>query len=169
MVRRNNKRLRNRRGRSTRNFAVNGSTRAMPFETRLSYHVLSTASAGVNQNPMTIASLLGGDLVGRQVKLLSINVRYYPYNQVTTSSAHYSSQVLYHDNITGTNVPISVIKPLSSTNMVTINAKLPLQTVWAPATSTNTIVDIPMYTNNPYAGGMWADITARWSVARDTI
>ncbi len=146
-----------------------GTTRAMPFETVLSHHVLSTATAGVNINNLSVTDLIAGDLTGRLVKIVSCRVRLHPYNQATTSTVNYSGQLLYVDQNTPEAVPLTSVFPLSATNGITLNGVFPLQPTWYPTSSTNLTLQIRIWSETVLTAGIIADITTRWMIAQDEL
>ncbi len=163
---RNSKSSRRLGGRRVMN--VNGTTRALPFETRITNKVLA-AAAGTNVTTMTIADLINGDLVGRVVKLISCEVRFHPYNQATQAAANFSAQLFYVDAATPATVPMTEIKPLSATNAVTLSAIYPFQNRWYPVTSTNDTLTIKVWSESAFASGIIAEIKTRWYVAQDSL
>ncbi len=172
MVRRSNRRSIRRNRRPNRGLMRNiyGSTQSQPFQVLLSRFAL-TASAGLNDNVFTITQLMNGDLTTRQVRLMRVVVRFHPYNQSTTSGAHYSSQLQYVDPLSSSStfVPISTEKPLSSTNITTFSGTCPLQSSWLPANSSSLVLNIPIWAESGLASGLFADIYTYWMVAGDNL
>ncbi len=170
--RRNNRRQqRNRRPQRSIMRTVYGTTQSQPFQSLLSRFNLTTAAAGINNNTFTIAQLMNGDLTTRQVRILRIVARFHPYNQSTTSGAHYSAQLQYVDPLSSSStfVPISTEKPLSSTNMTTFSGTCPLQSSWQPANSTGIVLNIPVWAQAVLASGLFVDIYTYWVVAGDNL
>ncbi len=147
---------------------INGTTRALPFETVITNKVLTTA-AGTNTTNFTISDLINGDLVGRLVKLISCQVRFHPYNQATQAAANFSAQLFYLDQATTTAVPMTGIVPLSATNSVTLSAVYPFQNRWYPSNSANDSLAIKIWAESAFASGTIAEIRTRWYVAQDSL
>jgi hypothetical protein len=154
-----------------RTVSLLGSTQSQPFQSLLARFNLSAAATGVNTNTFTIAALMNGDLTSRLVRLVRVVVRFHPYNQATTSGAHYSTQLQAVDPISsGTSIiPMSMDTPLSSTNVVVLQGTSPFVTSWQPANSTGVVLNIPVWAQAALAAGLFADITTYWLIAQDNL
>jgi len=148
-----------------------GSTNSQVFQSLLARFNLSSAAVGINPNTFTVAALMNGDLTTRQVRLTNVLVRFHPYNQSTTSGAHYSTQLQYVDPLTpsSTLVPISRETPLSSTSVITLRGTCPFQGSWQPANSTAVVLNIPVWAQAALAGGLFADITTYFIISQDNL
>jgi len=149
--------------------ALVGTTKAQRFETLLSRFNLSTAAVGVNNNLLTVAQLMGSDLVGRYVKPVSVICRFYPYNQATSSGSHYSTQIQYSDVNSGNLIPISRTQTLSAVNALILKANFPLIVDWLVSTSTAPILNLPVWAEALLSTGQFVDITIQWVVAQDNL
>jgi hypothetical protein len=149
--------------------ALTGSTKAQRFETLLPRFNISTAAVGVNNNLVTVAQLMGGDLVGRYVKPVSVICRFYPYNQATTSGSHYSTQIQYSDVNNGNLIPMSRVQTLSAVDVLILKANFPFIVDWLVSSATTPILNLPVWAEALLAGGQFVDITIQWVVAQDNL
>lgn len=144
-----------------------GSTSSHPFTSLLSRYLLTTSAGAVSNNFFPINTLLNGDLITRQVRLLRVVAKFHPLGVGT--GINMVAQLQYLDPLTSVSltVPISTEKPLSLTNMTTLTGVLPLQVQWQTANSTGVVLNIPVWSNT--ANRPYVDIYCTWIVAQDNL
>lgn len=171
-TRRNNRNRR--RGMSGNQKLLQGTTKSQKFNTITSHQTITTSSAGLNTTTFTYNNLAGSDLPSnRLVRLRAVTMRVHPYNQATTSGAHFSVQLAWNDPSTSSvstpPLPITLDKPLSSTNVTNFRARIPLTTSWISATSTVPVLTVNAWAQAALASGVIADIFCVFDVAQDLL
>jgi len=161
---RNNVRISRRSRRNIRSSLVPRSTlRTMPFLQYLG-RVTANTAIGVNNFPLTVATVASDLNSARLIKLSDFVVKFYP---TLFTNIQASAQLAVVDQSTLQLVPVTQIKPLSTVNMTVFSGSFPSFQGWVPAGSSNSAVVIIIFCSA--IATVYYDLQTRMSVSQDLL
>jgi len=146
-----------------------GTSSTFPFKVYAQNIQLVVNTTGVNTFTYTVANLMAGDLNNRQVRLTHITARFHPCNNSTSTGSHFSAQLIALDPVGSgvSQVPITTIKPLSSTNATVFRGRPPLASMWVLSNTSANILSIAIWAEAVLTSGLFVDIETTWLVCQD--
>lgn len=148
-----------------------GTTRSTRFLQYLGRQIITAAASVSTSTSYTIATLASDLSSSRLVLLRSVTVKFYPTAISTlaggTIISRVSAQLLMVDPATQVAVPITPIKPLSSTNYVSLTGRAPFVN-WLSAGSSNIGLIVLLY-NIDGAISVPLDIQSTFMLAQDLL